>query len=230
VPVEPQKQRDSLNYLAKNVFGRDAYQIPPQLYAYLAGENWMHWGADMPSRKEIALPELILSWQDHILSHLLSAMTLSRIADTEFKTPPEQDAFTLKELLSGLTSAIFQELDNPQLTQGGRFTDRAPAISTLRRNLQHKYFSQLADMAMGNTGGGGVIIIGGSMLGGGAPAAKVPTQCQSVAAAELESLNARIDKVLKGKANLDNYTRFHLLETQKRIQKVLDARLSLHSP
>jgi hypothetical protein len=193
----------------------------------LAGENWDHWGVNLPNRKEISLPDVILQWQGQILQHVLSPLTLSRIADTEFKTPREQDAFTNKELLSGLTASIFQETDK---LQEGKFTDRAPAISPARRNLQHKYFEELADLAMGNSSGGFTISIGGRggmTIGQGT---KVPSQCQSVAAAELEAISGRIDAVLKGKAELDNYTRFHLSEMQKRIQKVLDARLSLQNP
>jgi hypothetical protein len=226
VPVEPQKQRDALNFVAKNVFGPEAYPIPPQLYNYMASENWDHWGINTPNRKETDIPTTILSWQGRILQQLLSPLTLSRIADTEYKTPREQDAFTNKELFSNLTATIFQETDK---LQEGKFTDRAPAINPARRNLQHKYFEELADLAMGNSGGGMTIVIGGQgmTLGGGT---KVPSQCQSLAAAELESLSGRIDKVLKGKAELDNYTRFHLAEIQKRIQKVLDARLTLRNP
>jgi hypothetical protein len=181
----------------------------------------------LPNRKEIDFPTVILSWQDRILSQLLSPLTLSRIADTEFKTPREQDAFTNKEMLTGLTASIFQETEK---LQEGKFTDRAPAIGTVRRNLQRKYFEKLADLAMGDSGGGMTISIGphGAMtIGAGT---KVPNECQAVAAAELESISGRIDAVLKGKAELDNYTRFHLAEIQKRIQKVLDARLNLPNP
>jgi hypothetical protein len=226
VPVEPQKQRDSLNFLTKNVFAPEAYAIPPQLYNFMAGENWEHWGSNIPSRKELDFPSLVLNWQSGVLQQLLSPLTLSRIADTEFKTPREQDAFTNKELLTTLTSSIFQETEK---LQEGKFTDRAPAISPARQNLQRKYFEELADLAMGNASGLTITVSphGGMSIGQGT---KVPTQCQAVAAAELEAVNARIDAVLKGKAELDNYTRFHLSEMQKRIQKVLDARLSLPSP
>ena len=227
VPVEAQKQRDALSYLAKNVFGPDAYQIPPQLYGYLAGENWDHWGMNLPNRKEVSLPDLILQWQTQFLQELISPLTLLRIVDTEFKTPREQDAFTSKELLSGLTASIFQETEK---LQEGKFTDRAPAISPARRNLQHKYFEELASLAMGNSGGGLTISIGGRGGMSIGPGTKAPSQCQSVAAAELESINSRITTVLTGKAELDNYTKFHLTEMQKRIQKVLDARLSLPNP
>jgi hypothetical protein len=227
VPVEPQKQRDSLNFITKNVFGPEAYPIPPQLFNYLAGENWDHWGVNIPGRKEIDFPSIILSWQGRILNELVSPLTLSRIADTEFKTPREQDAFTNKELLTGLTAAIFQETEK---LQEGKFTDRAPAIGPARRNLQNSYFEELANLAMGNSGGGLMISIGGRGGMSISQAAKAPSQCQSVAAAELEAIAGRIDAVLKGKAELDNSTRFHLSEMQKRIQKVLDARLSKQNP
>jgi hypothetical protein len=226
VPVEPQKQRDSLNFLTKNVFGQEAYPIPPSLYNFMAGENWAHWGASLPGRKEIDVPSMILNWQTRIMGQLLAPVTLSRIADTEFKTPREQDAFTSKELFSGLTASIFQETEK---LQEGKFTERAPAISAPRRNLQTSYFEKLADLAMGNLGGGLTISIGpgGMSL---IQASPVPSQCQSLAAAELEAIAGRIDTVLKGKAELDSYTRFHLSEMQKRIQKVLDARLNLPNP
>ena len=61
--------------------------------------------------------------------------------------PAEQDVFTAAELLQGLTASIFRETEK---LQEGKFTNREPAISSLRRNLQQNYFQRLADMAMGN--------------------------------------------------------------------------------
>ena len=134
-------------------------------------------------------------------------MTLSRLIDAELKTPAEQEAFTAAELLHRLTAAIFRETEK---LQEGKFTDRAPGISSLRRNLQQYYFQLLADLAMGN--------------------AASPADCQAVAAAELEALESRLNQVLAGKAELDTYTRSHLNELAKRIRKVLDARLNLKQP
>ncbi len=57
-----------------------------------------------------------------------------------------------------------------------------------------------------------------------------PADCQTVAATELEALEARIKQVLAGKAQLDTYTRSHLSDLAARIRKVLDARLELKRP
>ena len=59
---------------------------------------------------------------------------------------------------------------------------------------------------------------------------RAPEDCRSVAYAELEALEARINQVLAGKARLDTYSRAHLNETASRIRKVLDARLQMRDP
>ena len=101
--------------------------------------------------------------------------------------PADQDAFTTAELLERLTAAIFRETEK---LDGGKFTNRKPAISSLRRSLQRRYLERLADLAMGNT--------------------SAPDDCQTMAYTELEALEARIKQVLAGKAQLDTYTRAHL--------------------
>ena len=117
--------------------------------------------------------------QDHVLGELLSPSTLSRILDSEAKTPGSQDAFTAAELLQGLTGSIFSELDAIEKTKDGKFDDRKPAIGNLRRNLQQQYFEHLADLAMGSTA--------------------APSDCQTVATVELAGLESRLKQVLAGK-------------------------------
>ena len=161
-------------------------------------------------RPDYPVHNTVLIMQDHVLGQVLSPITLSRLLDSELKTPANQDAFTAAELLQGLTAAVFSETDALAKLKDAKFTDRKPAISSLRRNLQRRYFEQLADLAMGDAG--------------------APADCQTVAAAELANLRVRLKHVLAGKAQLDTYTRTHIDELAKRIQKVLDARLELHRP
>ncbi len=87
----------------------------------------------------------------------------------------------------------------------GDFTNRKPAISSLRRNLQRAYLRRLSQLALGQT--------------------VAPEDCQTVAFAELARLKSRIDTQLAGEAKLDSYTRAHLEETSARITKVVDARM-----
>ena len=146
-------------------------------------------------------------WQDRILQQLLSLADLERISDSELKVPADQDAFTAVELIHGLTGADLLRVDKPP---AGDFTNRKPAISSLRRNLQRIYLKRMAALAMGATG--------------------APQDCQTVASAELKSLQGRIDKLLAGPTKLDDYSRDHLQETSQRIGKILDARLTLAKP
>jgi Met-zincin/Domain of unknown function (DUF5117)/Domain of unknown function (DUF5118) len=221
VVVEAKKQREALELLAQQVFNDKPFNFPPELYNHLASSRWEHWGADVPLRSEYPIHHVLALWQNNILDQLLCPITLDRLHDSELKVPADQDAFTTVDLISGLTKAIFSEVDS---VQGGEFTNRKPAISSLRRNLQREYLSRLSKLAMGDSqvfmpGTGHRIDVIGA-----------PEDCQTVAFAELKSLQERMNKLLASNVKLDDYTRDHLTESAARIGKVLDARLQLSSP
>lgn len=207
VVVDAAKQREALKILEEQVFSDKPFQFPPDLYNHLAASRWSHWGANSPSRVDFAVHEVIGMWQDRILQQLLSSLTLTRLHDSELKVAADQDALTTPELINRLTKAIYAEVESPM---SGEFTDRKPAVSSLRRNLQRMYFERLAQIAMGQTA--------------------APADCQTVAYIELEDLGKQIDTVLASDVKLDTYTRAHLRETSSRIQKVLDAGLQLARP
>ncbi|MCE5269618.1 MAG: zinc-dependent metalloprotease [Planctomycetaceae bacterium] len=202
VVTEAKKQRDAMAMLDQQVFGPEAYKFPPKLYDYLAPTHWTHWGMKGSNHPDFPIHDVVLAMQDQILGQVLSPVTLSRLVDSEVQVPANQDAFTAAELLERLTSAIFRETEK---VKDGKYTNRTPAISSVRRNLQQHYFQRLAEVALGNAG--------------------VPADCETIAAAELKTLESRIKTVLDSKAELDGYTRAHLTELASRIQKVLDARL-----
>ena len=161
------------------------------------------------------------SWQEQILSKLL-AVTLSRLADNELKTPADQDAFKMSELFSGLSGSIFQELDS---LKDDKFTDRKPAIGSLRRYFAGSILLDAADLALGGTGGeGGGIVIS---LGGRAPRARAkrPNSARASPPRALQEIAYRIAKFDKkvgdGNVEIDPYTRLHLTELSARIKKVL---------
>ncbi len=207
VVVEPARQREALALLEEQVFSDKPFQFPPDFYSYLASTRWSHWGTEIPLRTEYPVHEVIGMWQDRILQQLLSPLTLERLHDTELYLAADQDALTTAELLDRLTKSIFSEIDKmPE----GEYTNRKPAISSLRRNLQRDYLKRLSELSMGRTG--------------------APQDCQTVAYSQLSALEGRINSVLKSNAKLDSYSRAHLEESASRIHKVLDAHLSLPSP
>jgi hypothetical protein len=207
VVVDVKKQKDALDLVEQEVFNDKPFQFPPDLYNHLAASRWDHWGAEVPLRNDYPVHDVIALWQGRILDQLLSSLTLTRLHDSELKIPADQDAFTVPDLVDGLTKAIFSELDT---LQGGQFTDRKPAISSLRRNLQRQYLTRLSNLAMGNT--------------------SAPADGQTVAFAELKTLQERMNKLLASNVKLDDYTRDHLTESSARITKVLDAHLQLRTP
>jgi hypothetical protein len=222
VVVDPQKQRDALELLEKQVFSDKPFHFPPELYNHLVATRWDHWGVDVPLRTDYPVHEVILMWQQNVLDQLLSPFTLQRLHDSELKVPEDKDAFTTAELINRLTKVIFSEVDT---LQGGEYTNRKPAISSLRRNLQREYLSRLSKLAMG--------VSRLYVVGSGSRSLNninAPSDCETVAYAELKGLQDRMNKLLASNVKLDDYTRAHLTESSARIGKVLEAKLDLIEP
>ena len=207
VVVSADKQREALALLEERVFSDKPFEFPPELYNHLAATRWSHWGMSSPDRLDIAVHEVILMWQQRVLSQILSPLVLTRLHDSELKVPADQDALTAAELLERVRKAIFAELEEVPTDE---YSNRDPAISSLRRNLQRDLLERLAALALGNT--------------------SAPDDCRTVAALELERLGEQIDEVLESDVELDTYTLAHLRDARNRIQKVLDAELLLSRP
>jgi hypothetical protein len=200
VVVPAEKQREALTLVEEQVFSDKPFGFPPELYSYLAATQWDHWGIDSVERVDYPAHGTILMWQDRILAKLLSPLTLSRMCDAELKVPEDEDMLTSAELLERLTTSIFAETDD---FKAGEYTERKPAISSLRRNLQRAYLKRMSQLALGRTG--------------------APQDCETVAYVELADLKKRIDTILGGDFELDAYSRAHLQESSARIAKVMDA-------
>jgi hypothetical protein len=205
--VDAGKQREALALLEEKVFSDKPFQFPPELLNHLAATRWNHWGSRPPLRTDYPIHQTIAMWQEQILIQLLSPLTLQRIYDSELRVPADQDAFTSAELIRRLTASIFTEAEK---MEGGQYSERKPAISSMRRNLQRIYLQRLSEIAMGDS--------------------SAPPDVQSVSFAELKSLKEKIDKLLAGNVNFDTYTKAHMQESSNRIAKVLDARLTLNGP
>jgi hypothetical protein len=207
VIVPADKQRDALKLVEEQVFNDKPFQFPPELYNHMAPSRWNHWGTSDVLRQDFAVHEIIAMWQDRILQQLMSSTTLARLHDSELKVPADQDALTAAELLERLTKAIFAETESLETRE---FSNRKPAISSLRRNLQRIYLKRLSTIAMGSS--------------------SAPQDCQTVAYLQLEALEGRIKKLLDDQKKLDTYSQAHLTESAARIRKVIEARLALSSP
>jgi hypothetical protein len=205
--VEPKIQRDALGLLEEQVFSDKPFQFPPELYNQLGWSNWSHWGTRQTLRKDFGVHDFVLQWQERIIAQLTSSVTLKRMHDAEVKAPADQDTVTTAELLERLTKSVFSEVDT---VKDGDFSPRKPAISSLRRNLQRSYLRTLSNLALGRT--------------------SAPDDCQTIAYSQLVTLKGKMDQQLQNNQKLDAYSRAHLQESSGRIQKVLDARLTVAAP
>ena len=206
--VTAAKQREALDLLAVEMFGSKPFSFSPELYNQLASSRWMHWGTDEVDREDYPVHDVILMWQDRVLSRLLDPLVLARVRDNELKVPADQDSLSLAELFERLSKAVMAEVEG---TAAGEYTSRKPAIDSLRRSLQRSYVTRLSAIAMaGGTGN---------------------SDAQALAAGELRKLVAGIDALLaKEDVKLEQMSRAHLVELRARIMKVLDAGIDLPRP
>ena len=113
----------------------------------------------------------------------------------------------------------------------GQYSDREPAISSLRRNLQVETLSALGKLALGSGGSTALSIAGfGTRSGVAAPDAR------SLANFQLKRLQKQVIKVRKqsdqkaSKLVLDDATRAHLESLVRRVDAVLRAEIMTSSP
>jgi hypothetical protein len=206
--VSAKKQRDAIDLLATEMFGTKPFSFPPELYNQLAASRWSHWGVQEVDREDYPVHETILMWQDRVLGRLLDPLVLTRVRDNELKVPADEDAFTLAELFERLSKSVMSEVTT---TGPGDYTDRKPAVPSLRRGIQRAFVTRLAGIAM--TGG-----------------AWNP-DAQALAADQMRSLSTGIEALLaKEDVKLDTASRAHLTDLRDRITKVLDARLNISRP
>ena len=197
--VTAEHQRRTLQFLSQYLFSDEYFQAPLQLGTKLSTSHWNHWGSEIGERTDFPAHQSILMWQRRIVDKLLSPLTLARLHDSEILIPSDEDAFTVAELMERMTDEIFSEL----WTVGeGEYSNRKPAISSLRRNLQSEVLERYVSLTQMD--------------------AEAPAICSSLAVAELNRIAQRSRKLLTCSIRFDSYTRAHLAELVRQAEKTLD--------
>ena len=205
VPVPAAKQREALQFLKEHALSDKAFDFSADLLNSLAVTRWSDWGSSSGSSTRLDYPvhQIILSNQTFILGRLLYPNVLARIQDTELKFPKGEDVFTLPELFSGITDAVWVELDRNVGEKQWSNTDAF--ISSFRRGLQREHLKQLIKLVLEADSG-------------------TPEDARSLARLHLEEINTQIQGVLQNaQGRLDDYSLAHLKESQVRVAKALDA-------
>jgi hypothetical protein len=205
-PVSVDQQRAAIRFVIDHAFDESAFGLTPELLAKMSVDKWWDAGGMSTIFEDPAWPihDRILGIQAAALTSLMNPTTLNRVYDNEFRVPAEEEALTLPELLYGVSDEIWSELDdNPN----GRYSERQPMISSMRRNLQREHLERLIDLSLPNP-----------RLGvAEKPVANLSTQ-------RLRDLSAKIDKLTSRRnSRLDAYTTAHLSEAKMRIDRALEA-------
>ena len=205
VPVPAAKQREALQFIKEYALSDKAFSFSPELLNSLAITRWSDWGGDSwnSTRFDYPVHEVILRNQTLILERMLYPSVLSRIQDAELKFPKGADAFTLPELFSGITDAVWVELGRDAGAK--QWSNSDAFISSFRRGLQREHLKQLIKLVLEADSG-------------------TPEDARSLARLHLGQIRSKIQRVLQNaRGNLDDYSFAHLEESQVRVEKALDA-------
>jgi len=221
------QQRKAVSVISEQVFSDTSYQFPPEFYNQLVSTRWLHWGTENVDRQDYPVHEAVLKWQKRILEQLLDAKTLTRLADNTLKVGQNVDCFTTSELLRQLVDSIYSEVFE---FKAGEYSDQKPVISSLRRNLQREALAEILRLSLGGGRRSGTSVTRfSSSLG-------IPPDARSLATFHLRRLLKQVTTIVsrnakqKQEMRMDDTSRAHLEDIQRRIEAVLDAEIVVSSP
>ena len=202
VPAET--QRKALAFVINNTFKDEAFGLSPDLVTAMGLDKWYDDSSSMMEESTWPIHDRIMGIQASALTSLMNPTTLKRVYDNEFRTPADQDSFTLPELLNTVTAGVWSELD---AKAEGEYSPRKPLISSLRRNLQREHLERLIDLTLpGNAQGAAGRTI------------------STLASEQLRQIVKKIEAAQAASADKhDAYTTAHLSQAKDRITKALDA-------
>ena len=127
-PVDPAKQREALQFLAKGLFATDSFQFKPEFLTGLSPDynEWERGGL-------VSIPSAVLQVQTIALDRLLGAGTASRLLDLPLYVPEakRRNLISLPEVYATLQGAVWSELKG------------TGDIERLRRNLQREHLKRV---------------------------------------------------------------------------------------
>lgn len=204
-PIEADQQRRAMQIVLENTMRDDAYGLSPELLRRMTVDKWWDEGGMRYIFQDATYPihDRIAGIQAMAMNGILNPQTLNRVYDNEFRATDEEDVLTVPEVLTTVRESVWGELDGgPE----GTYTARSPYISSLRRNAQREHINRLIDLSMPS--------------GSGYYTAPV----SNLSRMQLRELKGSIDSASRRKgANLDPYSRAHLLEASSIIDRALNA-------
>ena len=129
-PVSLTDQKRAMNALSKYVFAPNAFDVPNDLYNFLAMQRRGFGFFRAPEDPKIH--NQVIGYQKNVLRHILHPNTLQRIVDSELYG----NEYKLSLFMTDLNNAIFR-------------ADIYSSVNSFRQNLQLEYTNILIDMLTG---------------------------------------------------------------------------------
>ncbi|MFK7961734.1 MAG: zinc-dependent metalloprotease [Phycisphaerales bacterium] len=199
-PVDPDYQREALDFVIANAFQDEAFGMSPELLNKMTTRKW---SGGLQGESTWPVHQQIAGVQNMAVTMILNPTTLARVYDNELRTPAGEDALTLPELFGTLFDAVYTELGS-QMARGD-FSDREPMISSLRRSLQADMTDRLVAIATNQ--------------------ARLDRPIRQQALFHLRQLDEMLEGAADGAegAGVDTYTLAHIQDMHMRTSKALDA-------
>lgn len=212
IMVSADEQRDALHFITENVFSDTAFQFDPDMVSRLAPNRWDHWGTNS-SLINLPIHELIVSEQMWIARQLFHPDKLRRLHDSQVFVKAE-DFFTIDEIYSTVTKAIWSEIYNLKSSASREWTNQRPLVSSIRRDLQREFLKTILLRQ----------IISPNPL--------LPQDAQSMAWMTAQNLHDQISEIVESVSNgdikIDPLSQAHLIEAKLRIAKALESMYQLN--
>ncbi|MFO0874932.1 MAG: zinc-dependent metalloprotease [Phycisphaerales bacterium] len=201
-PTPVAKQREALRFIVDNAFDDKAFDLRPEVLSKLVTDKQRHWGNMRSSDEVFSIHDRIGQVQSFAMLYLLNPGTLGRVYDNELRKPADQDELTLPELFRTVSDAVYRDLAPPAPGDKG-FSNRSPALSSVRRNLQSIATDRLISLALSDSG-------------------SMPRPIRTLAMMHLNELGTKLGEILKSDRKLDDYSKAHLMDLKERIERAMN--------
>ncbi len=201
--VPADQQRRALKLIIDNSFNEEAFGLTPDLVRHFGKEYW--WDAagtsEMMADPSFTVHDMIGGIQATAMTFVMNPGKLRRVYDNEYRTAGQKDAFTLAELVTTVTDAVW---DGVASAKKGDYSATNQMVSSFDRNLQSEHADRLITLAL--------------MDRTTSPAMRT---ISALAAQELKRIDTAARKAQGGSP--DPYTAAHLDAVRTRIAKAMDA-------
>nr|WP_297352531.1 zinc-dependent metalloprotease [uncultured Caldimonas sp.] len=135
-PVEPAKQREALQLLARGLFSTDSFRFRPEFLSSLPPDY-----LDRSAVGPVSVPDAVLNAQTSALDRLLSGGVATRLLDLpNYLGPKATQIISLQEVYRTVQDSVWSEL------KAGTEIDR------LRRNLQREHLKRVTTLLTRGSG------------------------------------------------------------------------------